>query len=41
MEKAVKMNKVRTSKKVSKLGAWIDSHKGGIVIVVDRKAVNK
>ncbi len=28
-------------KKISKLGKWIDSHKNGIVTVVDRRAVNK
>lgn len=45
METQVKKHTVEPSsvktKKISKLGQWMDSHKGGIITVVDRRAVNK
>jgi|GEM_PF-3597604 len=45
METQVKKHIVEPSsvktKKISKIGQWMDSHKGGIIIVIDRRAVNK
>lgn len=28
-------------KQISKLGQWMLNHKGGVIVVKDRKAVNK
>lgn len=41
MEKKVAKQKKRMPKRISKLGMWMMQNKGGIVVVVDRRAVNK
>ena len=40
-EKVMTKQKKRMPKRMSKLGLWMMQNKGGIVVVVDRKAVNK
>ena len=41
MEKKVAKQKKRMPRRMSKLGMWMMQNKGGIVVVVDRRAVNK